>query len=70
MGFFGDAVATMFAGDVTVAPSVGLEIESGKSLEPPASGGAQFDVGGLQAGGAGYGLPVGVQVTATGGVEG
>jgi hypothetical protein len=70
MGFFGDAVATTFAGEETVPPSVGLEMESGKSLEPLASGGAQVDVGGLQAGGAGYGLVVGVHVIGTGGVDG
>ncbi len=70
MGCFGDAVATTFAGEVTVAPSVGFEIDSGKSLEPPASGGAHVEVGGVHAGGAGSGLVLGLQVMGTGGVEG
>ena len=62
MGFFGVAEATTFSGEVTVAPSVGLEIESGKSLEPAG--------GGACAGGAGSGLVDGLQVMGTGGVEG
>jgi len=49
-------------GEVTVAPSVGLEIVSGKSLE--ALG------GGSCAGGAGSGLDWGDQVIGTGGVDG
>ena len=70
MGFFGDAVATTFAGEVTLPPSVGLEIDNGKSLEPVGSGGVQVDVGGVQAGGAGKELLPGAQVMETGGVEG
>ena len=62
MGFWGVADATSFTGDVTVAPSVGLETESGKSFDP--------DGGGTCAGGAGSGLDEGDQVTGTGGVEG
>jgi hypothetical protein len=53
MGFFGVAFATMVAGEVVDPPSVGLETVRGKSLEPLASGGAQVEVGGVQAGGAG-----------------
>ena len=60
MGFFGVADATTVAGEVTVAPSVGLEITSGKSLEPA----------GCTAGGAGSGLVDGLHVMGTGGVEG
>jgi len=52
----------MFAGEVTVPPSVGLEIESGKSLEPAG--------GGTIAAGAGSGLVEGDHVIGTGGVEG
>jgi len=62
MGFFGVAEATTFTGDVTVAPSVGLETESGKSLEPAG--------GGTCAAGAGSGLVEGLHVIGTGGVEG
>ncbi len=62
MGFFGVAEATTVVGEVTVSPSVGFEIESGKSLEP---GG-----GGTCAGGAGSGLVEGLHVIGTGGVEG
>jgi len=62
MGFWGVADATTVTGDATVAPFVGLETESGKSLEP--------DVGGTVAGGAGSGLDEGDQVIGTGGVEG
>jgi hypothetical protein len=77
MGFFGDAVATTFAGEVTLPPSVGLEIVKGKSFDPVGSGGVQVDVGGVQvdvggvqAGGAGKELLPGAQVMETGGVEG
>ena len=62
MGFFGVAEATTVAGDVTVVPSVGLEIVNGKSLEPAG--------GGTCAGGAGNGLVDGDHVMGTGGVEG
>jgi len=62
MGFFGLALATRLIGDVTVPPSVGLEIVSGKSLEPAG--------GGTCAAGAGSGLVCGDQVMGTGGVEG
>ena len=70
MGFFGDAVATTFAGEVTLPPSVGLEIVKGKSFDPVGSGGVQVDVGGVQEGGAGKELLPGAQVMETGGVEG
>lgn len=62
MGFFGLAEATTFAGEVTVPPSVGLEMVSGKSLDPAG--------GGTCAGGAGSGLVCGDQLIGTGGVEG
>jgi len=62
MGFFGVAEATTFVGEVTVARSVGLETESGKSLDPAG--------GGTCAGGAGSGLVEGLQVMGTGGVDG
>lgn len=62
MGFWGVADATTVTGDVTVAPSVGLVTESGKSFDP---GG-----GGTCAGGAGSGLEEGDHVIETGGVEG
>ena len=62
MGFWGVADATTVTGDVTVAPSVGLETESAKSFDP---GG-----GGTCAGGAGSGLEEGDHVIETGGVEG
>ena len=62
MGFLGVADATTFIGDVTVTPSVGFEIVSGKSFEP---GG-----GGTCAGGAGNELVDGDHVIGTGGVEG
>ncbi len=62
MGFFGVADATTVNGEVAVVPSVGLEIVSGKSLEPAG--------GGTWAGGAGSGLEDGDQVIGTGGVDG
>ena len=62
MGFLGFAAATTLIGDVTVPPSVGLEMVSGKSLEPAG--------GGTWAEGAGSGLVCGDQVIATGGVDG
>ncbi len=62
MGFLGVAEATTFNGEVAVAPSVGLEIASGKSLEPAG--------GGTCAGGAGSGLDAGDHVIGTGGVDG
>jgi hypothetical protein len=70
IGFFGEADATTVAGELTVPPSVGLLIVNGKSLEPFGSGGVQVEVGGEQAGGAGYGLLLGAHVIATGGVVG
>ena len=70
IGFLGDADATTVAGEVTDPPSLGLDTVRGKSLEPFGSGGAQVDVGGVQAGGAGKGLVLGAHVIATGGVEG
>jgi len=70
MGFFGFALATTVAGEVVVPPSVGLETVSGKSLEPLGSGGVHIEVGGVHAAGAGYVLLDGLQVIATGGVEG
>ena len=57
MGFLGFAEATTLIGEVTVPPSVGLEMLSGKSLEP---GG-----GGTWAEGAGSGLVCGDQVIGT-----
>src|ERR1700704_2970606 len=62
IGFFGLADATTAAGEVTVAPSDGLEIVRGKSFEA--------DGGGTCAGGAGSGLVCGVHVIGTGGVDG
>jgi len=62
IGFFGLAEATIVAGEVTVAPSDGLEIVSGKSFEAVG--------GGTCAGGAGSGLVCGVHVIGTGGVDG
>ena len=62
IGFLGVAEATTVTGEVVVAPSVGLEIVRGKSLEAPG--------GGCCAGGAGSGLDWGDQVTGTGGVDG
>ena|SRR5258708_4794595 len=62
IGFFGFAEATTVAGEVTVAPSDGLEIVSGKSFEAVG--------GGTCAGGAGSGLVCGVHVIGTGGVDG
>jgi len=62
MGFFGLADAITVAGDVTVPPSMGLAIESGKSFDPAG--------GGTCAGGAGSRLDEGDQVIGTGGVEG
>jgi len=62
IGFFGLADATTVAGEVTVAPSDGLEIASGKSFEAVG--------GGTSAGGAGSGLVCGDQVIGTGGVDG
>lgn len=70
MGFFGLADATTVAGEVVVPPSVGLLTLRGKSFDPLASGGAQLEVGGVHAGGAGNGLLPGDQVIATGGVDG
>jgi hypothetical protein len=57
----GVAEATTVTGDVTVAPSVGLEMVSGKSSDA---------AGGGVAGGAGSGLDCGDHVIGTGGVEG
>ncbi len=62
MGFFGEAEAITFKGDVTVDPSIGLETLSGKSLEGVG--------GGTCAGGAGKGLVEGVQVMGTAGAKG
>ena len=62
IGLFGVALATTFIGDVTVALSVGFEIESGKSFDPAG--------GGTCAGGAGNGLLCGDHVIGTGGVDG
>jgi len=62
IGFFGFAEATTVAGEVTVAPSDGLEIVRGKSFE--AAG------GGTCAGGAGSALVCGDHVIGTGGVDG
>src|SRR4030088_2676207 len=62
IGFFGLAEATTMAGEVTVAPSDGLEIVSGKSFEAVG--------GGTCAGGAGSGLVCGDHVIGTGGVDG
>jgi len=62
IGFFGVAEATTMAGEVTVAPSDGLEIVSGKSFEAVG--------GGTCAGGAGSGLVCGDHVIGTGGVDG
>ena len=62
IGFFGFALATTLIGEVTAPPSVGLDMVSGKSLEPAG--------GGTCAGGAGSGLVCGDQVMGTGGVEG
>lgn len=62
IGFFGFAEATIVAGEVTVAPSDGLEIVSGKSFEAVG--------GGTSAGGAGSGLVCGNHVIGTGGVDG
>src|SRR5258708_32981221 len=62
IGFFGFAEATTVAGEVTVAPSDGLEIVSGKSFEAVG--------GGTSAGGAGSGLVCRVHVIGTGGVDG
>lgn len=62
MGFLGLAEAATVIGEVDVAPSVGLEIVSGKSLEPAG--------GGTSAAGAGNGLEEGDHVIGTGGVDG
>jgi len=62
MGFLGLAEATTLSGEVTVPPSVGLEMVSGKSFEPAG--------GGTSAEGAGSGLLCGDHVIGTGGVEG
>ena len=62
IGFLGVVDATTVTGEVSVAPSVGLEIVSGKS--PEALG------GGSCAGGAGCGLLEGDQLIGTGGVDG
>ncbi|HEV2400676.1 MAG TPA: hypothetical protein VGS27_27320 [Candidatus Sulfotelmatobacter sp.] len=51
-------------------PSIGLLTLRGKSLDPLAAGGAQFEVTGVHAGGAGNGLFPGAHVIATGGVVG
>ncbi|PYX51223.1 MAG: hypothetical protein DMG79_03650 [Acidobacteria bacterium] len=64
IGFFGVAEATTFVGEVTVAPSRGLETVRGKSLEPFGHG------GGTGAVGAGRGLDCGDHVMGTGGVDG
>ena len=53
------ALATTLIGEVTVSPSIGLEIVSGKSLEPAG--------GGTCAGGAGNGLLCGDHVIGAGG---
>jgi len=55
---------------VVLPPSLGLSTVSGKSFEPLAAGGVQPEVGGVQAGGAGYALLPGDQSIETGGVEG
>jgi hypothetical protein len=68
--FVGEADATTVAGELTVPRSVGLDTVNGKSLEPFGSGAAQVEVGGEQAGGAGYGLLFGAHVIETGGVVG
>jgi hypothetical protein len=62
IGFLGLADATTVAGEVTVPPSLGLEIVSGKSFEPLG--------GGTSAGGAGNGLVCGDHVIGTGGTDG
>ncbi len=62
IGFFGFAEATTVAGEVTVAPSDGLEMIRGKSFEAVG--------GGTCAGGAGSGLVCGDHVIGTGGVDG
>jgi hypothetical protein len=62
IGFFGFAKATIVAGEVTVAPSDGLEIIKGKSFDAVG--------GGTSAGGAGSGLVCGDHVIGTGGVDG
>ena len=61
MGFFGVAEAATLKGEVTLAPSVGLEIVSGKSFEP-AGGGVAVGAGSL--------LVLGDHVIGTGGVDG
>jgi hypothetical protein len=70
IGLVGEADATTVAGELTVPPSVGLDIVNGKSLEPFGSGAAQVEIGGEQAGGAGYGLLFGAHVIGTAGVAG
>lgn len=70
IGFVGLAVATTLIGDVTLDWSAGFETVSGKSFDPPGSGGVQVDVGGSHAGGAGSGLVLGDHVIGTGGVDG
>ena len=62
IGLFGVAEATTVAGEVTDAPSPGLVIVKGKSLDPAG--------GGTCAGGAGNGLVDGDHVIGTGGVDG
>jgi hypothetical protein len=62
IGFFGVADAITTSGEVTVSPSVGLEMVSGKSFDP---GG-----GGTCAGGAGRELEPGVHVIGTAGAKG
>ena len=64
MGFVGVADAITVAGEVTVAPSAGLETVSGKSFDPVLYG------GGIGAAGAGNGLVCGDQVMGSGGVVG
>ncbi|HXM67654.1 MAG TPA: hypothetical protein VN911_13045 [Candidatus Acidoferrum sp.] len=61
IGLFGVADATTLMGEVTLAPSVGLEIVKGKSFDPAGGGVAR---------GAGSLLVLGDQVIWTGGVDG
>jgi hypothetical protein len=61
IGFVGVADATTLIGDVTLAPSVGLDTVNGKSFEP---------AGGAVATGAGRLLVLADHVIGTGGVDG
>src|SRR5580704_783228 len=62
IGFVGVAEAVMVSGEVTVAPSLRLEIVKGKSFDPAG--------GGTCAAGAGNGLLEGDHVIGTGGANG